>query len=207
MKSKVGLGYSLLVAGVLVGCARIASFDANPRNACVSDEIQVSWEASGNVWLSSQPDLEGTGEQESKGSRSFRVEEPTRFELDARALFGDDSAQADIDVAPPQHTFGETAECVAEEHELRSVMTLSTQLSAGFHVSSVRNVLSREVGVAKDGREVALAPGAESSALEGAPVLGTWTLSSPLGAGEDCTSALQSIRQRLRVEIRLRCGD
>lgn len=198
--------FAALLLSCVLSCASIQSFDARPRNACEGDAVIVSWQATGRVSLRSLPDLPDTVEVPEAGSRSFAVTAPTRFELEARGAFGDASAEAEIDVAPQRHTFGEIASCASEGGSLRAVMQLDTQLSPAFRIASVDNVLSREIGVEKDGRTAHLAPGAQSAALSGLPVLGEWILTSPLSDGETCDATLRSIRQRLRVQIHLVCG-
>jgi hypothetical protein len=189
----------------LAACAHVDHFRAEPRNACAGDQVQVRWDARGSVELESKPPLPGTGAQPSRGEASFRVDEGTRFFLRAHRLLRDAQAEADVEVAPAEQAFGEVARCT-QAGGLRAELALTTQLSEGFRVGSVRNVLERTVEVEKGGRRLSLSPGEKSPALQGEPVLGTWLLRSPLAPGEDCDAALRSVRQRLQVAIGLDCG-
>lgn len=198
-------GAAWLLVLLLAACAHIDHFGAEPRNACAGDEIRVRWDAAGSVELAAKPPLPGTGSLPSHGEASFRVEEDTRFVLRAHRLLRDARAEADVEVAPAEQGFGEVARC-SQDQGVRAEFALATQLSEGFRVGAVRNVLERTVEVEKGGRRVVLSPGEKSAALQGEPVVGTWLLRSPLAPGETCDAALRSVRQRLQVAIGLACG-
>ena len=192
-----------------LSCAHIERFEATPRNACAGAEVLVAWEAAGRVSLASTPALPNTGDKPSRGSDAFVVQQTTRFELSARRLLKDaEPVEVEVDVAPPRHTFGEITGCSSEERELRAELELTDQLSPGFEVRSVENVLERGLSVEKDGRSAELpSRGDTSTALDGLPVLGTWVMTSALRPGEDCDAARRSVRQRLSVAIHLSCGE
>lgn len=196
---------ALLCTG-LSACASIEHFRAEPRNACRGDTIAVTWEAQGCVRLAAAPELPGAGSQPSRGEASFAVDEDTRFTLTADGLFGEETAEADVVVAPPELTFGAVAECLPGRDGIRADFTLADQLGPGFRVASLSNVQGRPLAVRRGGRQTSLAPGSANDALRGEPARGHWTLTSPLAEGESCEDALRSIRQRLRIRIHLVCG-
>ena len=200
------LVFALLLATCLSACASIQTFQAKPRNACGGDAVSVSWQASVPVELSAKPTLPGTGAMPPSGTATFTVAKSTRFVLTARGMFGEKTAEADIEVAPEVQTFGSFANCSSDERALTSVFSLTNQLAPTFAVKSVRNAYPRELIVRKDDREARLAAGEASDALRDTPVLGKWRLDAPLAPGETCDAALRSVRQRLSVEVHLDCG-
>jgi hypothetical protein len=195
------------VAAVLVSaCAQIERFRADPRNACAGDRVTVQWSARWRPRLDAMPVLPGIGRVPGTGAEEFEVEETTHFVLTARGLFGDETAEADVEVAPRELGFGEVAQCVEADGVLRSEFAIVRQVSSAFLVDTVANVLPRPLAVEKGEREVRLEANGESDGLRGQPATGTWVLTSPLDPGETCETALGSVRQRLRLRIRLACG-
>lgn len=199
---------SAAIAGALVlaACAHVELFRADPASVCAGDPVRVVWAARrGSVRLDARPARPGAGAKPDAGSETFTLEETTRFELRVDGLWGDDRAEADVEVAPPRQTYGAIASCDAEAGELRSALELSGQIAPSFEVARVENVLDRPLLVEKDGRRASLAPGESGAALAGLAARGRWDLRSPLGASEGCDEALRSLRQRLRVGIHLAC--
>jgi hypothetical protein len=194
----------IIIVAASSACASIETFRAEPRSVCAGDEVNVEWKACGSVRLDATPTLPGAGSKPSRGSEAFTVDSPTHFELTVNGLFGEKTAEADVSVAPPNRTFGDVASC--ESGRLQAGFVLDKQVSGELAVSTVTNVLEREIIIEKEGRLVELAAGDGSRELEGEKVAGAWRLISPLRQGETCDQALDSVRQRLRVEIALRCG-
>ena len=157
--------------------------------------------------LDANPALPNIGRKPSAGSETFVVTESTTFELSAKSLLKDAKPiPLDIAVSPPQQTFYGIAQCSQLDQTISSELSLETQVSPDFRISSLENVLPRAVHVEKDGRrEGLLNKGDTGTVLRGLPVIGEWRLSSPLEAGEDCDTALRSVRHRLRIKIHLAC--
>lgn len=200
-----GVAIVAFLAMSLSTCAHIENFRADPRNACRGDLVTVRWSARWHPGLEATPEVPGTGAVSGTGERLFKLEETTRFVLTARGLFDEQTAEVDVEVAPPELGFGEKADC-SEGAGLRTEFPLHTQLSTAFRVDTVANVLPRAISVTKGQQEVKLKAHGESDALRGQPATGTWILTSPLDPGETCENALRSVRQRLRLRIRLVCG-
>ena len=197
------------VIPALSGCAEVQVFDVYPRIVCPKDEVRVIWSASGSVEITPKVTVPGGKEPGSAGTGTAPVssEPKTRFQLTARRLFGNATAEWDVEVIPKAKDYAEKATCDETRHELEAKFVLGEALSPRIEVQSVRNVLERELLVLKEGAEVHLEQGATSEALKGRLALGTWTLRSPLGPQESCESALHSVRQFLTVSVQFQCGE
>lgn len=193
-------------AAVLAGCASIQHFSVSPRTACNGDTVIAEWSAAGQVRLTATPPLQGTDIQVEHGEKAFVVKQSTHFVLTARRLFGSKSAEADVEVAPREHSYGAVATCNAQTRLISTDLTLDHQLSSNFSVATVSNPLNRNLRVDKAGKTQVLTPHGHSDAFRGDPTQGTWRLASPLGSGESCDTAMRSIRQRLQMQLELICG-
>lgn len=202
----LGLAALLALAGALAGCASINSFRVSPRSVCRGDTVVASWSATGRVSLRSTPVLPGTGAQASSDEKSFIVHKPTHFVLTARRLFDQKAAEADVAVEPRQLAFGSVAQCDAKTRVISAMLVLDRQLSGAFEVDAVRNPLDRTLHISKDGRTAELGAHQQSSKFAGQPVRGTWRLTSPLAPAESCRTAMRGIRQRLQIQLTLKCG-
>jgi hypothetical protein len=202
-----------VAVSLLAGCASIQVFEVSPRLACPGDTVHLTWAASGRVTLDT-PSQAGT-EQPSAGTLDVTLQRPARFTLEAHRLFKDASAEADVEVAPPDKGFAEVARCDPAARWLEASFVLESQLSSTIQVGRVRNVSERPLVVLREGHELTLAAacvgetsacGADSEVLRGHVARGRWVLRSPLADAETCEAALRSVRQYLQVELQLRCG-
>lgn len=200
------LGVLLAVASVTGGCASINHFAVTPRAVCRGDTVKAAWSAKGRVKLTSRPALKGTGEQPSVGEKSFVVDRPTRFVLHATRSFGSSTAEADVNVASQQHSYAAVAQCSVGDRLITSRVVLGHQLSEKFRVDAVGNPLDRPLRVSKNGHTASIAAYGQSDAFRGETARGTWRLASPLKTGETCASAMQALRQRLEMQLKLQCG-
>lgn len=200
------LGFPLICALLLSSCASIKKFELDRRLACSGDKVLVAWDASGKVSLESEPVLPGTGAVPSRGERGFRVDRRTAFTITARRIIGKPkSIKSEVDVSPEVHRFGEVASCSTSTMRMTALMRLGDQYSPTLKAATVKNYLPRSLTVETSGRSVVLSSNSVTSEFGGLPLAGDWVLISPLGARETCESALESVRQRLRGEIRIHC--
>lgn len=200
-----------LVAAIalqVLGCASIQTFRASPRTACIGDTVTVTWAATGDVVLNSDPALPQAGPHVSRGTEHFIVTQPTRFTLKVRRLLSCKEAEADVAVVPKSREFGGLATCSdADRAVVLSLPLGAPQVSSTLRVVSVTNKNPREIEVLKGTARSVLAAGQTSTAFGQQPVEGAWLLRAPLVTTETCDSALSSVANRLTLQINLSCGE
>src|SRR5262245_21394649 len=212
MRSTTGLLRSSAIAvpalALCVGCASIEAFSANPRTVCAGDAVTVAWAATGDVTISAAPPLSETGAKPSSGSQRFVVERDTRFTIQASRLFSDARTEADVVVAPPAREFGGVAACSAADRAIALTVPLGErQVSSTLRVSSVTNVNARAIDLAKGTVRATIPAAGSSTAFEGEPLAGTWTIRADLVQGESCEAALSSVASRLTFRVAFGCRD
>jgi hypothetical protein len=197
-----------MLALIFVGCASIESFRASPRSVCVGDAVTVTWAASGDVVLSTDPALPNAGPKASSGSEQFTLSHTTRFTLHVHHGSSSKTAEADVVVTPEAKEFGGGATCSAAEHAiLLSVPLDEPQVSSALTVSSVTNMNPREIILTKGNIQATVPVSSRSTAFARQPAAGTWTLHAPLAPNESCDDALRSVANRLTFQITFHCGE
>jgi hypothetical protein len=197
-----------LLALVCIGCASIESFRASPRRACVGDAVTVTWAATGDVVLSTDPALPVAGPKASSGSEQFTPSRTTRLTLHVRRGFSSETVEVDVVITPQAGEFGGVATCASAEHAIMlSVPLGEPQVSSALTVASVTNMNPREIILAKGHTQAIVPVGSHSTAFDRQPAAGTWTLQAPLAPNESCDDALRSVANRLTFQIAFRCGE
>ncbi len=189
-------------------CASIQSFQASPRNICAGDTVTVSWQANGQVALSANPSVPGTGSKQSSGSEKFTIQQSTRFALNAECLFSRKTAETDIAVvANAQREFGGLASCAIPEGMILSLTLQEPQVSSALKVLSVTNMNARPISIAKDNKPVIIAPGQTTTGFEPTSATGLWEVKSALNTNETCDDALAALHDRLTFRLAFVCHD
>ena len=190
------------------GCASIKSFQASPRNICAGDTVTVSWQANGQVELSANPTVPGTGSKQSNGSEKFVLQESTRFTLNAECLFSQKTAEADVTVvANAQREFGDLANCASPDGLRLSLNLQEPQVSSGLNVVSVTNMNARLISLTKDNKTVTIAPGQTTTNFEPTSATGLWEVKSALNTNETCDDALGAVHDRLTFRLAFACHE
>jgi hypothetical protein len=201
----------LLAAPFLAGCAQIKTFTVAPSTICPGERVKVDWAASGNhasVTLDAVPPLAGTGEVPAEGSRMLHPIENTRFILKAPGVLKSAQREWDVQVVPGKSAriWGGIAQCAGQRQSVSTSFTVRQQdTSPGIHAELVTNNHSRPVIVRKDGAEVEIPPKGGTDRFRNVPVLGTWTIASPVAPEETCDSVLAAVANRLTVTAQMSC--
>jgi hypothetical protein len=194
------------IAIVLVACAKIESFEALPRYACVGEEVVLTWKINGDAILAVDPP---TPTVKQAGRHVIRPRANTRVTLVAERFF--DSSKPAVQeitvsqaesklVTAPVDDQGTCADGV-----LRMPVTVS-QFSDAIKVARVSAAADDQhrYTVEHEGRSDTVAPNAASDTFAGTRINGTWTLSAALLPDEQCQT--QTLPRNLVVQVTTQCG-
>jgi len=196
--------WAIAASVALTHCAAIDSFHAEPRNICPGSTVTVSWQASGQIELTSTPPVLPAGTRPSTGSEQLVLEHSTRFVLHALGFLSERTAEADVTVLENEsRNFGGSANCEKPEHGV--TRAVSPPVSAALRVASVTNVNSRPIVLQRQDVRVTLQPGDTTTVFAGLTADGLWEIEAPLVSDELCDDALAALHDRLFFRITFAC--
>ena len=201
---------TLLIAPLIAGCAQIRSFSVTPSTVCPGETVEVDWKATDKVVLDAAPPLMGTGEGPSEGSRSFAPMENVRFTIRVPGLLKSAQREWDVQVIPSQsgRLLGGVAQCGSNPQAVSTSFTLQQKdTSSRVRAVSIANNYNRPLGVNKEDIEVEIPPHGTTDRFKNAPVIGTWTVRTPLAPDETCDNALDAVRGRLTIRTQMSCEE
>ncbi len=197
------------IAATLAGCASIDKFTVSTFVACAGETVTADWVArGGDVTLTTTPPLRGQGPQDAQGTRRFAVDQDTTLLLEVRGLLNTDRGENKIIVRPQVQWVGGAATCTGQPLAVEFSGEISTATaSPDRRAISVKNAYTRSIVVIKDGVVAEMGPGGETDRFRNTAVVGVWTIRAPLGAGESCDVARESVANRLVVKMQMNCRD
>lgn len=204
---------TLLIIPLIVGCAQIKSFSVAPSTTCPGETVEISWETSGNadkVTLNAIPPLADTGEEPASGSRTFAPTQSTRFILKASGLLKSDQREWDVQVIPNQSSrlLGGIAQCEGDPQSVLTSFTIQQKdTSARVRAISIANNYHRPLSVSKENVDVEIPPISTTDRFKSIPLIGTWTVRTPIGPDESCDSVLKAVAGRLTIKTQMSCGE
>jgi hypothetical protein len=210
MRDRLPILATLLLTPLIAGCAQIKSFSAAPSTVCPGETVQIDWKASDKVTLNAVPSLEGVGGGPAEGSRSFAPTKNTRFILEVAGLLKNAQREWDVTVVPSQSSrlLGGVAQCEGSPPLVSTSFSIQQKDSSSrIHAVSIENNYHRPLKVSKDDIEAEIAPDSATDRFKSVPVIGTWTIHAPLGAGEACDNVLEAVRSRLTIKAQMSCGE
>lgn len=210
MRDRLVILATLFLTPLIAGCAQIKSFSATPSTVCPGETVQIDWEASDKVMLNAVPSLKGVGEGPAQGSRSFAPTQNTRFILEVAGLLKNAQREWDVTVVPSQSSrlLGGVAQCEGTPPLVSASFSIQQKDSSSrIHAVSIENNYHRPLKVSKDDIEAEIAPDSATDRFKSVPVIGTWTIHAPLGAGEACDNVLEAVRSRLTIKAQMSCGE
>lgn len=167
------------------GAPSIQSFSAEPRRVCEGDTVMVHWQASGEVRLTTDPEMQIAGSVASTDTVRVAMDERTEFRLDV--VGGEDYARQEVLVV----TSGQV-----DTLALRTSPAGDTALVAHdsippkkwedlLRIGTIASLSGRPLTVRHRGREVTLAADTTpSNALQGLKYGGQWKVHAPLVGDE-----------------------
>ncbi|WPB78103.1 hypothetical protein KYC5002_02910 [Archangium violaceum] len=208
----------ILLAALLGGCLprpQIHHFITQPRVACPGDQVTLNWETNGPVRIEADPPVAKLGRKSSSGKQTVAISGPTRFQLETSRVFGlrKESTRNDVGSPPIERPYGAIAAegkdhftCSAQTGTLETSFELeSNQISSNVSVGQVLNWNVRPVLISKGGVSELVAGFAKAPGFEGQPAQGRWQLRVPLAEDESCEDALDSLSDRLIIQLQLSC--
>lgn len=199
---------ALAVIGIVIvtGCAKIESFEALPRYACVGEEVALTWKIKGDAVLTVVPKTEVTKQD---GKRVIHPQANTRVTLVAERFF-DSSKPAVQEITVSQAESKLVTAPVSDQGTcvggvLRVPVTVS-QFSDAVRVARVSSAADdrHSYAVEHEGRSGTVTPEAPSDAFAGTRIRGEWVLAATLLAGEQCQS--QTLPRNLVVQVTTQCS-
>lgn len=170
---------------VLAGCPKtfgVTKFDVKPKHVCHGTVVAIAWETEGaeSVELSSNPVVSPLlGSVELNGATTRRVEETTRFTVEASKGSSTDRKTETVEVVPPggkDQLFGTFGQCVAGIPRWL-VVVHSDEWDENLRVRTVWNQSGRDVIVSHEGRTQAFpALGGRTEFFRGTRLTGDWTI-------------------------------
>lgn len=210
MRDRLLVLATLFITPLIAGCAQIKSFSAVPSTVCPGETVQIDWKASDKVMLNALPSLEGVGGGPAEGSRSFAPTQNTRFILEVPGLLKNAQREWDVTVIPSQSSrlLGGVAQCEGVPPFVSASFSIQQKDSSSrVRAVSIENNYHRPLKISKDDIEVEIAPDGATDQFKNVPVIGTWTIRTPIGAGEACDSVLEAVRSRLTIKTQMSCGE
>ena len=210
MRDRLAILATLFLTPLIAGCAQIKSFSAAPSTVCPGETVQIDWEASDKVMLNAVPSLKGVGEGPAEGSRSFAPTQNTRFILEVAGVLKNAQREWDVTVVPSQSSrlLGGVAQCEGNPPLVSASFSIQQKDSSSrIRAVSIENNYRRTLKVSKDDIEAEIAPDSATDRFKNVPVIGTWKIHAPLGAGEACDNVLEAVRSRLTIKAQMSCGE
>jgi hypothetical protein len=210
MRDRLPILATLLLTPLIAGCAQIKSFSVAPSTVCPGETVQIDWKASDKVMLNAVPSLEGVGEGPAEGLRSFAPTQNTRFVLEVPGLLKNAQREWDVTVVPSQSSrlLGGVAQCEGVPPLVSTSFSIQQKDSSSrIRAVSIENNYHRPLKVSKGDTEVEIAPDGATDRFKNVPVIGTWIIHTPVGAGEACESVLEAVRSRLTIKMQMSCGE
>lgn len=181
----------LLLVGAGACKPTITSFRAQPNFICPSNSAQLVWSASTGGQIVDASSGAVVVKTAPRGSTTVTPNEPTRYRLDATSLFGTTSRETDIAVA--SGTAQELGTSIADPSARcdNSVLTVSAEAKSELwdgrvFAGQVAALGNLPLHVEHAGTHADIPAGGSTDAFRDSTVLGTWTLSLHLPAGQSC---------------------
>jgi hypothetical protein len=197
---------AIAIVFVLAGCAKIESFEALPRYACVGEAVVLTWKIKGDAVLAVDPPTPTVNQD---GRHVIHPRANTRVTLVAERFF-DSSKPAVQEITVSQAESQLVTAPVDDQGTcaggvLRMPVTIS-QFSDAIKVARVSTAADdpHSYTVEHEGRSGMVAPNATSDAFAGTPINGAWTLSAALLPSEQCGTP--TLPRNLVVQVTTQCG-
>lgn len=193
--------------GVLAcGSTEIESFTAEPRRACAGDTVEVRWQSTGDVRLTSDPTLPAADVTAPSDTLQIALEERTLFRLSA--VDGQDFAEQEVVIyaGERQDTLAGSTAPVGDSALVARFEVPEEVWTDILRIRSARSLSDRPLTVRHDGREAVIpADTMASGTLEGMTVGGNWELRAPLVAGEVMGNPDNPPPSQLLLLVNLEC--
>jgi hypothetical protein len=199
---------ALLILGV-AGCApKITRFDVLPVHVCEGTASAVTWEISGSLELMTTPAIQPLQGEPLR----YQATEDTVFTLRVTRWPYQNPQVSETEVivyrTPPLVSEPIAFQMQCDGSSLIGILPRpATQWDPRIRLETVASDGSREITVEHEGRSSTLTASAPSStAFQGAPMAGTWQLTTPLSANERCGDPGAAPPARIILTTHLMCA-
>ena len=207
-KAAGGCSAILFLLG-FVGCApAIARFDVLPVHVCAGTPSIVTWETSGSPELTIAPPIQPLPGEPIR----YQATEDTVFTLQVKRWPYPNPAVSETEVrvhqtpAPARESIAFQMNCEGS-NLIGNLSRPATHWDSRIQLETVAADGSREITVEHEGRTATLtASMSSSSAFQGAPMAGTWKLTTPLGPNERCGDPAAGPPARIILTTRFMCA-
>ena len=214
-------GVLIGIAGLVnVGCdAKISEFTPSAHYVCAGQRVTLAWQVTGDATVKVTPPQVSLpdGKVDSQGTGFIEPTQTTTVELHATRCLGNPTSSIQtIRVIPPDPvpknlvvSIGDAAASPTCTDGRVSATIHPKNFDPGLTVAMVseHNGDARTYQVTHAGVSGTVGPGAASPAFSGKPVLGDWTLTSPLTGQESCgtDSSPAVLPHNLMLDVFIEC--
>ena len=196
-----------LLLGVAACAPKVTRFDVLPFHVCEGTPSTVTWEISGSPKLTTMPAIQPLPGQPMR----YQAIEDTVFKLKVRRWpYNPKVSETEVRVhqtpVPVRESIAFTLTC--EGDHLHAILPRpATDWDPKIRLETVASDGSRDTTVEHEGRSATLTASAPTtSAFQGAPMAGTWKLTTPLRPAERCGDPAAAPPARIILTTQFVCA-
>jgi hypothetical protein len=210
----IGGFLAVFVVSLLGSCnAQVKTFSAVPRHICAGEPVQVQWDVVGSASITVTPPNAAlpNGPVESNGQATITPENTTTVALQVTHVLGTPTTSSkEIEVRDPASTPEVLAASLGDPDAQpgcdggKAWATIHVKrFAADVKVATVATHPgdNRVYEIQHAGVHASAAPGGQTIAFSGTPIMGDWLVSTPLTAGQTC----RTIPHNLVVDVITQC--
>ena len=198
---------AVLLLGVAACAPKVTRFDVLPFHVCEGTPSAVTWEISGSPELTTMPAIQPLPGPPVR----YQAIEDTVFTLQVRRWpYNPKVSETEVRVhqtpAPVREPIAFTMTC--EGDRLLAILPRpATDWDSKIRLETVASDGSRDMTVEHEGRSATLTASAPTtSAFQGAPMAGTWKLTTPLRPTERCGDPAAAPPARIILTTQFVCA-